>query len=103
MKDRPAGEFWLPLVCVMVVHALLVSVTVGLIFSSLYGLPGGRPGVDNITDMLVMFLCLPLTPLVGVGRVDLFFILLPLNTVAYSLLFWLPLYAVRRRRRPRRS
>jgi len=70
------------------VHAAAVLAAVAVNVASAGMNIGGRHGLDAVADVMVLALCLPLAWLAGIGRIDVFFVLLPLNTVLYALVFW---------------
>lgn len=84
------------LLVVAALHAVLVSLSLGLTFLAVR-LRETSLALNLLSDILVTALCAPLQPLLTASRLDLFFILLPLNTTAYAFLVWLPIYWFRRR------
>lgn len=66
------------------VHALSVSVALAITFAAVR-MAGSSPAwLNRAADILVVVLCLPLQPFVLAGRVGMFFVFLPVNTVAYA-------------------
>ena len=79
-------------------HAALVLVAIlaGYLGVAMRDLEPGA--FSGLLDGLTTALTLPLTPLLRYGRIDLFFLLLPLNTFAYAALLSCGFLVVRRRR-----
>lgn len=94
MDKRPA--FWMPLIAVMAVHGCLVAIGVGITFIAAFVTDGRLPFLDLVADLMTWALCLPVQVFVDRNRLDLFFMLLPLNSVCYGVAIWAPVYLFRK-------
>ena len=98
MADRKA--YWIPWTWVFCIHALLAFIAVGLTVLSVWSdlrLDVGWQGMLNtVVDFLGVILWVPLQPLLTAGRMDIFFMVLPLNSVLYAFVLWTPVYWARR-------
>jgi hypothetical protein len=81
------------------VHAFLVFLGVVVTFLAVWLRADSPAWLDGVSDVAIAVLCLPLQMLVDIGRVDLFFMLLPVNSALYGLAISLPIWGWRRRRR----
>jgi len=93
---------WRVLVFAASIHAAAVVAVLALNVGSAFLNRLGRSPLDPVADLLAIVFCLPLLPLVHAGRLDLFFVLLPVNTFVYAVaagLIWLAFRRLRGRRR----
>jgi hypothetical protein len=65
-------------------HAFLVFLGVVVTFLAVSLRAESPSWLDAVSDAAIATLCLPLQPLVNVGRLDLFFFLLPANSALYG-------------------
>jgi hypothetical protein len=79
MTERP--RTWIVFLWILCVHAVLVTFAVGLNFAAVALRERSPTALDVVSDVLTWILCAPIMP---VQRVDLFFLLLPLNSVVYA-------------------
>jgi hypothetical protein len=83
MTERPkARVVFLWILCI---HALLVTFSVALNFVAVWLRERALTPLDIVSDVLTEILCLPIMWLLRINRVDLFFVLLPINSLVYAL------------------
>ena len=78
------------------IHAVIVFVGLVLNFLTVWMGPQSPGILNTVADLWIRVACRPLMPLVAAGRIDVFFVLLPLNSVVYGLVVCVPVTLLRR-------
>ena len=83
------------------IHALVVIPVLALNLMTGLREEDSEPALGILADALGLWLWLPINSFIQHGRLDLFFLCVPLNSILYGLLFALPLHALAKQKTSR--
>ena len=83
---------------ITVIHAALVIPVLGLNIVTAYREDQTETLLSRLADILGILFWLPINGLIEKDRTDIFFLLIPFNSIVYGLLFAIPLHLCAKQR-----